>query len=90
MIEADQIDEKIDQIVYEFKYTFYVYFLLPILLITFFVFLLVIAIIKKFSEDVFNQIDDLYDKIKLLSKQHSVAVKEEDLNEIEMLTSEED
>jgi len=54
------------------------------------VFLLVIAIIKKFSEDVFNQIDDLYDKIKLLSKQHSVAVKEEDLNEIEMLTSEED
>ncbi len=90
MIESDHIDEKIDLIVYEFKYTFYVYFLLPILLITFFVFLLVIAIIRRFSEDVFNQIDDLYDKIKLLSKQHSGAGKEDDLNEIEMLTSEED
>lgn len=38
IIESEHIDQKINDILYEFKYTFYIYFLLPILILTIFVF----------------------------------------------------
>ena len=41
IIESEHIDKKIDDILNEFKYTFYIYFLLPILILTFLVFIFV-------------------------------------------------
>jgi len=41
IIESKHIDRKINEILYEFKFTFYIYFLLPILVLTVLVFLLV-------------------------------------------------
>ena len=41
IIESEGIDRKISDILYEFKFTFYIYFLLPIVVLTVLVFLLV-------------------------------------------------
>jgi hypothetical protein len=43
MIESEHIDEKIEDILYQFRYTFYIYFLTPILCMTVFVFILEFA-----------------------------------------------
>jgi hypothetical protein len=43
IIESEHIDQKIEEILYEFKYTFYIYFLLPILVMTVLVFFLVMG-----------------------------------------------
>ena len=41
IIESEHIDRKINEILYEFKYTFYIYFLLPILVLTVLAFVIV-------------------------------------------------
>jgi hypothetical protein len=41
ILESEHIDRKISDILYEFKYTFYIYFLLPILVLTVLAFVVV-------------------------------------------------
>ena len=41
IIESEHIDRKINEILYEFKHTFYIYFLLPILVLTVLAFVIV-------------------------------------------------
>ena len=43
ILESKHIEQKIVDILYEFKYTFYIYFMLPILINTIVVFLAVIG-----------------------------------------------